>query len=82
MAEHAATVDGITFALLSAVADAAEKVGVRWMVTGASARVLLLESAYGLLPLVRDIAVYMPATDPERIFQLVQQINAGLGSPK
>lgn len=48
MAEHAAKVDAVTFALLAAVAKAAEATNVRWMVTGAWGRVLLLETVYGL----------------------------------
>ncbi|SCZ68372.1 hypothetical protein [Thiohalomonas denitrificans] len=48
MAEHTATVDEMIFALLAAVSNAAEPAGIPWMVTGASGRVLLLESVYGL----------------------------------
>ena len=50
MAEHEATVEGATFALLAAVEKAAGKAKVSWMVTGAWGRVLLLESVYGLPP--------------------------------
>lgn len=48
MAESVAKVDAVTFALLTAVAKAAEATDVRWMVTGAWGRVLLLENVYGL----------------------------------
>ena len=48
MAEHVAKVDAVTFALLDMVAKTAEATDVRWMVTGAWGRVLLLETAYGL----------------------------------
>lgn len=48
MAEQAAKVDAVTFALLNAVAKAAEATDVRWIVTGAWGRVLLLETVYGL----------------------------------
>lgn len=48
MAEHAAKVDAVTFALLNAVSKAAEATDVHWMVTGAWGRVLLLEAVYGL----------------------------------
>lgn len=48
MAEHIAKVDAVTFALLNAVAKAAEATDVYWMVTGAWGRVLLLETVYGL----------------------------------
>ena len=41
-------VDAKTFALLEAVSKAAGELGIEWMVTGASGRVLLLEGVYGL----------------------------------
>jgi predicted nucleotidyltransferase len=43
-----AKVDEVTFALLEAVANAADAAEMPWLVTGASARVLLLESVYGM----------------------------------
>lgn len=42
------TVDAATKALLEAVAKAAGELQIDWMVTGAAARVMLLESIYGL----------------------------------
>lgn len=48
MPERGATVDVKRFALLRAVATAAGKMGVQWMVTGAGGRILLLEGVYGL----------------------------------
>lgn len=50
MPDYAATVDPVTFALLEAVAKAADVVDTRWVVTGASARLMLLEHVYGLPP--------------------------------
>lgn len=50
MVERIAEVDAVTFTLLNAVSKAAEATNVRWMVTGAWGRVLLLETVYGLPP--------------------------------
>ncbi len=41
-------VDGRTFALLQAVAKATAELHIKWMVTGAAGRVMLLEGMYGL----------------------------------
>ncbi|MBI5440938.1 MAG: nucleotidyl transferase AbiEii/AbiGii toxin family protein, partial [Deltaproteobacteria bacterium] len=43
-------VDEQTLTLISAVARAAEELGVPWLLTGAMARALLLENVYGLTP--------------------------------
>lgn len=48
MADLHARVDERAFELLKGVADAARALGIQWMVTGASGRVLLLENVYGL----------------------------------
>ena len=40
--------DARSVALLEAVAKAAGDLGIEWMVTGAAARVVLLEGVYGL----------------------------------
>jgi predicted nucleotidyltransferase len=48
LSEYHAKVDEVTLALLEAVANAAGAANMPWLVTGASARVLLLERVYGL----------------------------------
>lgn len=48
MTEHTARTDPTTYAMLAAIADMAHRLNIRWMVTGATSRVLLLESVYGL----------------------------------
>lgn len=41
-------VDEKTFAILETVTNAAQSLGIKWMVTGAAGRVMLLEGVYGL----------------------------------
>lgn len=48
MENNKAVVDDALFKVLSLFSNAAEQVGVPWLVIGATARVMLLEKAYGL----------------------------------
>ena len=48
MADHRAHIEDRTFVLLSAVSSAASALQIRWLVVGATGRVLLLEEVYGL----------------------------------
>jgi predicted nucleotidyltransferase len=48
--EKRATVEEWVLTLMAAVERAAEELGVPWLLTGATARALLLESVYGLVP--------------------------------
>lgn len=45
---HNVRIDDAGYVLYAAVAEAADKQGIQWMVTGAAGRVLLLEMVYGL----------------------------------
>ncbi len=48
MAEYTAKVDDALFEVLTVFSQAAEQLGVPWLVIGATARVILLEKVYGL----------------------------------
>lgn len=48
MAEYTAKVDDALFDVLTVFSQAAEQLGVPWLVIGATARVMLLEKVYGL----------------------------------
>lgn len=69
-------VDAKTFTLLEAVSKAAGELGVGWMVTGASGRVLLLEGVYGLPPgrATEDIDLGIMVESWERYQTLIDKL--------
>ncbi len=50
MADPRVHIESSTFVLLNAVASAASELQIRWVITGAMGRVLLLEEVYELPP--------------------------------
>jgi predicted nucleotidyltransferase len=69
-------VDAKTFMLLEAVSRAAGELGIEWMVTGASGRVLLLEGVYGLPQgrATQDIDLGIMVESWERYQALVEKL--------